>query len=92
LINHRGNVYHSKEAKVSLKEGYHSTNQWIEYLCSCNLISEQTGAPVRGDDNGRSRKYYVKTELGQKVHEVLKSHEHLGSLLDDLSRMKRRRS
>jgi hypothetical protein len=69
-----------------------NANQWIEYLCSCNLISEQIDAPVRGDDNGGSRKYYVKTELGQKVHEVLKSHEHLGSLLDDLSRMKRRRS
>ncbi len=67
-----------------------NANQWIDYLSRCNLISEQIDA--RGDENSSSKKYYVKTELGQKVHEVLRNHDQLGPLLDDLSRMKRRRS
>jgi hypothetical protein len=66
-----------------------NANQWIDYLCRCNLISEQDD-PGRSNETGKM--YYAKTELGEKVHEVLKNHEQLGPLLDDMSRMKRRRS
>ena len=68
-----------------------NANQWIDYLSRCNLISEQDD-PGHNDEGGGGRKYYVKTELGEKVHEVLRNHENLGPLLDDLSRTKRRRS
>ena len=68
-----------------------NANQWIEYLCRCNLISELDDSG-RNDESGGGRRSYVKTELGQKVHEVIRNHDHLGPLLDDLSRMKRRRS
>jgi hypothetical protein len=40
-------------------------NDWVEYLTKCNLIRAEI-------QEGRS--CYAKTDLGQKLHEVLKSH------------------
>ena len=56
-------------------------NDWVEYLTRCNLILAEV-------QEGRS--YYVETDLGQKLHEVLKSHEYLGPLFGDLSRNRRK--
>lgn len=56
-------------------------NDWVEYLVRCNLINEEIV-------DGKSG--YVKTDLGQKVHEVLKYHGYLGPLMGDLSRNRRR--
>ena len=56
-------------------------NDWVEYLSQCNLIKAET-------QEGKS--HYVKTDLGQKLHEVLKYHGYLGPLIGDLSRNRRR--
>ncbi|MGI0081483.1 MAG: hypothetical protein ACRECH_17925 [Nitrososphaerales archaeon] len=65
-------------------------DQWIDYLSGCNLITEAQDSTQ--EDGGRKRTYYVKTETGQIWHDALKSHDRVGPLLNDLSRMKRRRS
>jgi hypothetical protein len=56
-------------------------NDWVEYLSQCNLIRAET-------QEGRVK--YAKTELGQRLHEVLKVHTYLGPLMGDLSRDRRR--
>jgi hypothetical protein len=56
-------------------------NDWVEYLTKCNLVRIET---VDGKD------YYFKTELGEKMQEVLKAHDYLGPLLSDLSRNRRK--
>ncbi|MDA4130834.1 MAG: hypothetical protein OK457_08695, partial [Thaumarchaeota archaeon] len=56
-------------------------NDWIEYLVRCNLVRAET-------DDGKN--YYVKTELGEKMQQVLKAHDYLGPLLSDLSRNRRK--
>jgi len=56
-------------------------NDWVEYLISCNIIQR---------DVAEDKTYYVKTFLGQKLHEVLKDHMYLGPLIGDLSRNRRR--
>lgn len=57
-------------------------NDWIDYLVRCNLIKIETL------EDGKS--CYVKTDIGQKLHEVLKLHAYLGPALGDLSRNRRR--
>ena len=56
-------------------------NDWVDYLIGCNLIKSEV---VEG------RTLYLKTELGQKLHAVLKDHDYLGPLIGDLSRNRRR--
>ncbi|MFI5420093.1 MAG: hypothetical protein ACHQ1H_03920 [Nitrososphaerales archaeon] len=58
-------------------------NDWVEYLIQCNLIKAEIV-------DAKSR--YVKTELGQKLHDVLKLHDYFGPLMRDLSRDRRRRN
>ena len=41
-------------------------NDWVEYLTGCNLIRVE-------DIEGKTQ--YVKTDLGKRLHEVLKDHE-----------------
>jgi hypothetical protein len=56
-------------------------NDWVEYLTRCNLIRAEI-------NQGKTQ--YIKTELGQRLHEVLRDHEDLGPLIGDLSRDRRR--
>ncbi|MDA4124808.1 MAG: hypothetical protein OK438_05080 [Thaumarchaeota archaeon] len=56
-------------------------NDWVDYLSQCNLIRAET-------QDGRVQ--YVKTNLGQRLHEVLKAHSYLGPLMGNLSRDRRR--
>jgi hypothetical protein len=56
-------------------------NDWIDYLSRCNLIGIET-------KDGKS--YFVKTDIGQKLHDVLKVHAYLGPVLGDLGRNRRR--
>jgi len=56
-------------------------NDWVEYLTSANIIRGETT---------EGKTVYVKTMLGQKLHDVLKDHLHLGPLVGDLSRDRRR--
>ncbi len=56
-------------------------NDWVDYLINCNLITVKT-------EEGKN--YYVKTDLGEKMQQVLKAHDFLGPLLSDLSRNRRR--
>jgi hypothetical protein len=56
-------------------------NDWVEYLTKCNLVRVET-------EEGKN--YYVKTDLGEKMQEVLKAHDFLGPLLSDLSRNRRK--
>lgn len=56
-------------------------NDWVEYLARCNLIRIET-------EEGKT--YYVKTDLGEKMQQVLKAHDFLGPLLSDLSRNRRK--
>jgi hypothetical protein len=53
----------------------------VEYLSKCNLIKGET-------TDGKT--IYLKTMLGQKLHDVLKDHGYLGPLIGDLSRNRRR--
>jgi len=53
-----------------------------EYLIGCNIITEV-------QENGK--RYFIKTDVGQKLHEVLKLHPYVGTLFEDLGRMRRRR-
>ena len=57
-------------------------NDWVDYLTRCNII--------RGETQTDGRTSYVKTDLGQKLHEVLKYHHYFGPLMGDLSRNRRR--
>jgi hypothetical protein len=56
-------------------------NDWVEYLARCNLIRAEV---IEG------KTQYAKTDLGQRVHEVLKDHAYLGPLIGDLSRERKR--
>jgi len=56
-------------------------NDWVEYLSRCSLVKAE---------NLEGKTSYVKTDLGQKLHEVLKYHGYLGPLIGDLSRNRRR--
>jgi len=56
----------------------------VTYLKKCNLIREERSA-----DDGRI--VYVMTELGKRMHGVLKDYAYLGPLFGDLSRNRRRR-
>ena len=56
-------------------------NDWVEYLSSCNIIKGKTT---------EGKTVYVKTMLGQKLHDVLKDHGYLGPLIGDLGRNRRR--
>lgn len=56
-------------------------NDWVKYLLECNVIVEMR-------EDGRIS--YVKTDLGEKLHQVLNSHDYLGPLLSDLSRGRRK--
>ena len=56
-------------------------NDWVEYLTKCNLVK------LKAEDG---KNYYVKTELGEKMQEVLNAHDFLGPLLSDLSRNRRK--
>jgi DNA-binding HxlR family transcriptional regulator len=58
-------------------------NDWVDYLVQCNLVKEE-----KQSEDGKT--YYVKTELGENLHSVLKAHDYLGPLLSDLSRGRRR--
>ena len=56
-------------------------NDWVEYLIRCNVIkSEMVDGKV----------FYLKTDLGHKLHAVLRDHNYLGPLIGDLSRNRRR--
>ena len=57
-------------------------NDWIDYLRQCNLIIESTG------EDGKT--YFRKTDIGQKLHGVLKLNAYLGPGLGDLGRDRRR--
>ena len=57
-------------------------NDWIDYLSRCNLI--------RTENTEDGKLCYVKTDIGQKLHEVLKVHAYLGPALGDLGRNRRR--
>ncbi|HXQ91849.1 MAG TPA: hypothetical protein VN739_02505, partial [Nitrososphaerales archaeon] len=59
-----------------------SLNDWVEYLVRCNLIRVETSSD--------KKIYYTKTELGERIHVVLRAHDYLGPLLSDLSRHRRR--
>src|ERR1700722_9878231 len=56
-------------------------NDWVEYLTRCNLIRTEV-------IDGKTQ--YVKTDLGQRLHGVLRDHADLGPLMGDLSRDRRR--
>ena len=56
-------------------------NDWVEYLVKCNLVRIET-------EEGKI--HYIKTELGEKMQEVLRAHDYLGPLLSDLSRDRRK--
>ena len=56
-------------------------NDWVDYLIRCNVIRPETN---------NEKTTYLKTELGQKLHAVLKDHGYLGPLIGDLSRNRRR--
>jgi hypothetical protein len=56
-------------------------NDWVEYLIKCNLIRTES-------EDGKN--YYIKTDLGEKMQQVLKAHDYLGPLLSDLSRNRRK--
>jgi hypothetical protein len=51
-------------------------NDWVEYLTQCNLIRAETS-----EEDGKT--YYVKTEFGQRLHEILKYY-YLCPLFGDL--------
>lgn len=59
-------------------------DDWVTYLTKCNLIREE-----RSPEDGRV--VYVMTELGTRMHGVLKDYSYLGPLFGDLSRNRRRR-
>jgi hypothetical protein len=59
-------------------------DDWVTYLTQCNLIREEE-SPEDG------RVFYVMTELGARMHGVLKDYAYLGPLFGDLSRNRRRR-
>ena len=56
-------------------------NDWVDYLLRCNLIVVEVL-------DGKTT--YVKTELGNRLHSVLKDHDFLGPLLSDLGRERRK--
>ena len=56
-------------------------NDWVEYLTRCNVIRTET---IEG------KVHYLKTDLGQRLHAVLKDHADLGLLMGDLSRNRRK--
>jgi len=56
-------------------------NDWVDYLLRCNLIVVEV-------QDGKTT--YVKTELGNRLHSVLKDHDFLGPLLSDLGRERRK--
>ena len=53
-------------------------NRMISYLESQKLMVESK--------DGEGRVYYSKTDLGEKLHALLKGHEYFGSLLKDLGK------
>ncbi len=53
-------------------------NRMASYLVAQRLVVEAT------DQEGRIN--YSKTDLGEKLHALLKGHEYFGSLLKDLGR------
>jgi DNA-binding HxlR family transcriptional regulator len=59
-------------------------DDWVKYLVQCNLIREEVS-----QDDGRTT--YAMTELGRRVHGILKDYNYLGPLFGDLSRGRRRR-
>lgn len=58
-------------------------NSWIEYLVRCNVIRVV-------EDN--SKKVYRKTDAGDTLHDLLKLHPYLGSILRDIGRNRRQES
>jgi hypothetical protein len=56
-------------------------NDWVEYLIHCKLVRSEVL-------DGKTS--YLKTEMGEKLHEVLRYHSYLGPLMGDLSRNRRR--
>ena len=54
-------------------------NRMVKYLISQRLVVE-----TKDDQEGRVN--YSKTDLGEKLHALLKGHEYFGSLLVDLGR------
>ena len=56
-------------------------NDWVEYLVKCNLVKEEK-------EDGKTS--YVKTDMGESLHKVLKAYDYLGPLISDLSRDRRR--
>jgi len=53
-------------------------NRMASYLIAQRLVVEST--------NQEGRINYSKTDLGEKLHALLKGHEYFGSLLKDLGR------
>ena len=53
-------------------------NRMASYLIAQRLVVEAT--------NQEGRTNYSKTDLGEKLHALLKGHEYFGSLLKDLGR------
>ena len=53
-------------------------NRMVGYLIAQRLVVEAT--------NQEGRINYSKTDLGEKLHALLKGHEYFGSLLKDLGR------
>ena len=53
-------------------------NRMASYLIAQRLVVEAT--------NQEGRINYSKTDLGEKLHALLKGHEYFGSLLKDLGR------
>ena len=55
-------------------------NDWEAYLTRCHLIDSHTH---------EGKISYLKTDIGWKLHEVLKVHSYLGPALGDLGRNRR---
>ncbi len=52
-------------------------DRWIRYLSERRLITNE-------DASGKA--FYVKTEIGSRLHSVLKDHEYLGPLFEELAK------
>lgn len=57
-------------------------NRWVAFLIESRFVKE---------DQQEGRKFYVKTQKGEKFHEILKNHEIIFVLTQELSGRKLRR-
>jgi len=64
-------------------------NDWVKYLIKRNLIREDITAP--DEKERKTTTYYIMSDYGKKVREILRNYNYLGPLFGDLSRERRRR-